>query len=199
MIAQLRGTIVDKGIDSVILDVGGVGFRVSVSLNTLATLPTVGHTAQLYTHLAVRINAEEVLLLVGFASVEERTAFDLCTSVQGIGPKLALSILSTLEPRQLAQAVRGGDHGRLTRIPGIGKKTAERLVLELRDKFGEAGSDATAAAVKRAGGTQAVVSALTNLGYKPNEAERATDEAGKAHPGAPVEQLLKAALRLLAE
>jgi Holliday junction DNA helicase RuvA len=199
MIAQLRGTIVDKGIDSVILDVGGVGFRVSVSLNTLAALPTVGNTAQLYTHLAVRINAEEVLLLVGFSTVEERTAFDLCTSVQGIGPKLALSILSTLEPRQLAQAVRGGDHARLTRIPGIGKKTAERLVLELRDKFGEASSESSSATVKRAGGTQAVVSALTNLGYKPNEAERAADEAGKAHPGAPVEQLLKAALRLLAE
>jgi Holliday junction DNA helicase RuvA len=106
VIAQLRGTLVDKGIDSVILDVGGVGFRVSVSLNTLATLPTVGQTAQLFTHLTVRINAEDVLLLVGFATVEERTAFDLCTSVQGIGPKLALSILSTLEPRQLAQAVR---------------------------------------------------------------------------------------------
>jgi Holliday junction DNA helicase RuvA len=199
MIAQLRGTLVDKGIDSVVLDVGGVGFRVSVSLNTLATLPTVGNTAHLYTHLAVRINAEDVLLHVGFATVEERTAFDLCTSVQGIGPKLALSILSTLEPHQLAAAVRAGDHARLTRIPGIGKKTAERLVLELRDKFGEATTGATATTMKRAGGTQAVVSALTNLGYKPGEAERAADEAGKAHPGAPVEQLLKAALRLLAE
>jgi Holliday junction DNA helicase RuvA len=198
VIAQLRGTLVDKGIDSVILDVGGVGFRVSVSLNTLATLPTVGHTAQLYTHLAVRINAEEVLLLVGFATVEERVAFDLCTSVQGIGPKLALSILSTLEPRQLAEAVRRGDHARLTRIPGIGKKTAERLVLELRDKFGDAASE-PATTAKRTGGTQAVVSALTNLGYKPGEAERAADEASKAHPAAPVEQLLKAALRLLAE
>jgi holliday junction DNA helicase RuvA len=200
MIAQLRGTLVDKGIDSVILDVGGVGFRVAVSLNTLATLPPVGQTAMLYTQLAVRINAEDVLLLLGFATTDERHAFELCTSVQGIGPKLALSILSTLDARQLAAAVRGGDHQRLTRIPGIGKKTAERLVLELRDKFGEASDAAgTTTAGKRAGGTQAVVSALTNLGYKPNEAERAADEAGKAHPGAPVEQLLKAALRLLAE
>jgi Holliday junction DNA helicase RuvA len=198
VIAQLRGTLVEKGIDHVILDVGGVGFRVAVSLNTLATLPPAGQVASLLTHLVVRINAEDVLLLVGFASADERAAFDLLTSVQGIGPKLAMAVLSTLEPAELAHAVRDGDHARLTRIPGIGKKTAERMVLELRDKFNATGS-APAPASKRGGGTPAVVSALTNLGYKPNEAERAAEKAAAAHPGAGVADLVKAALRILAE
>jgi Holliday junction DNA helicase RuvA len=197
MIAQLRGTVVEKGIDHVILDVGGVGFRVAVSLNTLATLPSTGQTAQLLTHLVVRINAEDVLLLVGFATADERAAFDLLTGVQGIGPKLAMAVLSTLDAAELARAVRDGDHARLTRIPGIGKKTAERLVLELRDKFAASASPAPVA--KRGGGTPAVVSALTNLGYKPAEAERAAEKAAAAHPGAGVADLVKAALRILAE
>ena len=198
MIAQLRGTLVEKGIDHVILDVGGVGFRVAVSLNTLATLPPAGQVASLLTHLVVRINAEDVLLLVGFATADERAAFDLLTSVQGIGPKLAMAVLSTLDAAELAHAVRDGDHARLTRIPGIGKKTAERLVLELRDKFNAPGS-APVPASKRGGGTPAVVSALTNLGYKPNEAERAAEKAAAVHPGAGVADLVKAALRILAE
>ena len=193
MIARLRGTLVDKGIDHVLVDVGGVGFRVSVSLNTLAALPSVGQVAELHTELIVR---EDALSLVGFASIDERAAFDLVTSVQGIGPKLAMSILSALEASELASAVRAGDHARLTRIPGIGKKTAERLVLELRDKF-DAAPSATAA--RKPGGTTAVASALVNLGYKPAEAERAAADAGKAHPGAGVAELVKAALRLLAE
>jgi holliday junction DNA helicase RuvA len=193
MIAQLRGTLVEKGIEHVLVDVGGVGYRVAVSLNTLAALPAVGQTAQLHTQLIVR---DDSLSLVGFASVEERAAFDLVTSVQGIGPKLAMSILSTLEAGELAAAVRAGDHARLVRIPGIGKKTAERMVLELRDKFDAAPS---ASAMKKVGGAQAVASALINLGYKPAEAERAAADAGKAHPDAGVAELVKAALRLLAE
>jgi Holliday junction DNA helicase RuvA len=198
MIAQLRGTLVEKGIEHVILDVGGVGFRVAVSLNTLATLPATGQQAQLLTHLVVRINAEDVLLLVGFATADERAAFDLLTSVQGIGPKLAMAVLSTLDAAELAHAVRDGDHARLTRIPGIGKKTAERMVLELRDKFNAVSTPARPA--RPSGGTAAVVAAaLTNLGYKPNEAERAAEKAAAAHPGAGVADLVKAALRTLAE
>jgi holliday junction DNA helicase RuvA len=198
MIAQLRGVVVEKGIEHVILDVGGVGFRIAVSLQTLSTLPPTGQTAQLLTHLVVRMNAEDVLLLVGFATADERTAFDLLTSVQGIGPKLAMAVLSTLDAQELGHAVRQGDHARLVRIPGIGKKTAERMVLELRDKFA-AGSTSAAAAGKRGSGTPAIVSALTNLGYKPAEAERAADKAAAAHPGAGVADLVKAALRILAE
>jgi Holliday junction DNA helicase RuvA len=199
MIAQLRGTVVEKGLDHVILDVGGVGFRVAVSLNTLAALPSNGQVATLLTHLVVRINAEDVLLLVGFTTAEERTAFDLLTSVQGIGPKLAMAVLSTLDAAELGRAVRDGDHARLVRIPGIGKKTAERLVLELRDKFA-AGSSAAPTIGKRSGGGSAVVAAaLTNLGYKPAEAERAAEKAAAAHPGVGVAELVKAALRILAE
>jgi Holliday junction DNA helicase RuvA len=192
MIAMLRGTLVDKGIDHVLIDVAGVGYRVAVSLNTLAALPSVGQSATVHTELIVR---EDSLSLVGFATIDERAAFDLVTSVQGIGPKLAMSILSTLEAPELARAVRDGDHARLVRIPGIGKKTAERLVLELRDKFVPG---ATATAPKISGST-AVISALVNLGYKPAEAERASGEAQKAHPGAGVAELVKAALRILAE
>jgi Holliday junction DNA helicase RuvA len=190
MIAHLRGTLLEKGVDHVLIDVGGVGYRVAVSLNTLATLPPVGQTAQLHTHLIVR---EDAMSLVGFASVDERLSFDLVTSVQGIGPKLAMSILSTLETHDLAAAVRDGDHARLTKIPGIGRKTAERMVLELRDKFG------VATAPKKVGGSQAVSSALVNLGYKPAEAERAAEDAARRQPGAGVADLVKAALRILAE
>ena len=193
MIAMLRGVLVDKGIDHVLVDVAGVGYRVAVSLNTLAALPPVGATATVHTELIVR---EDSLSLVGFATIDERAAFHLVTAVQGIGPKLAMSILSTMEPGELGRAVRDGDHARLTKIPGIGKKTAERLVLELRDKFAGAPSATTA---PKMGGSQAVSSALINLGYKPAEAERAAAEAGKAHPGAGVAELVKAALRLLAE
>jgi Holliday junction DNA helicase RuvA len=195
MIARLRGTLVDKGIDHVLVDVGGVGFRIAVSLNTLAALPAVGQAAELHTQLIVR---EDAMSLVGFATVDERAAFELVTSVQGVGPKLAMSILSALEAGELAAAVRAGDHARLVRIPGIGRKTAERLVLELRDKFDTAPTSAPATA-KRPGGAQAVASALINLGYKPAEAERAAADAGKAHPQAGVAELVKAALRLLAE
>ena len=197
MIAQLRGVLLEKGADHVIVDVGGVGFRVAVSLNTLATLPAVGQTALLQTQLIVRTEAADVLLLVGFATGEEQTAFELLTSVQGIGPKLAMSILSTLESADLARAVRGGDHARLVRIPGIGKKTAERMVLELRDKF--AATPVPAPGGKRPVGAPAVSSALVNLGYKPAEADRAAEQAAALHPGAGVAELVKAALRILAE
>ena len=191
MIAMLRGALVEKGIDHVLVDVNGVGYRVAVSLNTLASLPPVGATATVHTELIVR---EDSLSLVGFATVEERAAFDLVTGVQGIGPKLAMSILSTLEAPELARAVRDGDHARLVRIPGIGKKTAERLVLELRDKF-----HATPSTPPKIAASNTISSALVNLGYKPAEAERAAAEAQKAHPGAGVADLVKAALRTLAE
>jgi Holliday junction DNA helicase RuvA len=194
MIALLRGVVIEKGIDHVLVDVNGVGYRAAVSLNTLAALPATGATATLHTELIVR---EDSLSLVGFATVDERTAFHLVTSVQGIGPKLAMSILSTMDAGALGSAVRDGDHARLTKIPGIGKKTAERLVLELRDKFGDARGSSSA--TPKMGGSQAVSSALINLGYKPAEAERAAVEAGKQYPGGAVAELVKAALRILAE
>lgn len=194
MIGMLRGTLAEKGLDRVLLDVGGVGYEVAISMTTLQALPQAGHEVTLRTYLHVR---EDALQLFGFYSDEERRAFELCISVSGIGPKLALATLSGMDPGTLADAVRRGDVTRLCRIPGIGKKTAERMVLELRDKFGAPATTATPQS--KMGGAQAVSSALVNLGYKPAAAERAAAEAGKAHPGAAVAELVKAALRILAE
>jgi Holliday junction DNA helicase RuvA len=198
MIASLSGALAEKGIDHVVVEVGGVGLRVTVSLQTLASLPQAGNPVRLVTYLGVR---EDALTLYGFADEDERTAFELCIGVQQVGPKLAMSILSTLTPQELALAVRAGDHARLTRISGVGKKTAERLVLELRDKLDKAGLGGRAAPQQVAprAPTGPVVSALVNLGYKPSEAERAVDEVAQAHPGAPVPELIKKALRALAE
>jgi Holliday junction DNA helicase RuvA len=194
MISHLRGTLSDKGIDHVVVDVGGVGLRVTVSLQTLAELPAVGGPVQLLTQMIVR---EDALTLYGFLTQDERGAFELCMTVQQVGPKLAMSILSTLTPEELANAIAAEDVARLQRIPGVGKKTAERLALELRDKFEKTAARAPTPA--RAPSSGPVLSALVNLGYKPAEAERAVDEVVAAHPAAPVPELIKRALRALAE
>jgi holliday junction DNA helicase RuvA len=198
VISHLRGQLSHKGIDHVVVDVGGVGLRVSVSLQTLAELPQAGADVKLVTHLIVR---EDALTLYGFSTEDERTAFELCMTVQQVGPKLAMSILSTLSPQELALAVATEDVPRLQRIPGVGKKTAERLALELRDKLEKAGLGAPRKEASSAPKIQSgpVVSALVNLGYKPNEAERAVDEVVALHPALPVPELLKRALRALAE
>ena len=200
MIAHLKGTLADKGVDRVVVDVGGVGFQVIVSLHTLAELPAAGESVALRTELLVR---EDALTLYGFGSDEERLAFSLLTSVQGIGPKLAMACLSALAPSDLARAIRSGDHARLTRVPGIGKKTAERLVLELRDKLdavpltkGVARAPADAA---RSTPAAQVTSALVNLGYRLEDAERAADRALEAASDAPMTEMVKRALRALAE
>jgi Holliday junction DNA helicase RuvA len=145
---------------------------------------------------------EDALTLYGFASERERTAFELCLSVQQVGPKLAMSILSTLTPDELAQAVVAEDQARLQRIPGVGKKTAERLLLELRDKVDKAGlasSVRATPAARPAVEPTVVVSALVNLGYRPAEAARAVDEVTAAHPAGTVPELIKKALKALAE
>jgi Holliday junction DNA helicase RuvA len=195
VIAHLRGTLADKSIDHVVVDVGGVGLRVTVSLQTLAELPAAGSPVQLLTQMIVR---EDALTLYGFLTAEERSAFDLCMTVQQVGPKLAMSILSSLSPQELALAVANEDVARLQRISGVGKKTAERLALELRDKFEKPVGKVTSTASK---GTPSgpVLSALVNLGYRPQEAERAVDEVVAANPTAPVPELIKRALRALAE
>jgi Holliday junction DNA helicase RuvA len=196
---MLTGSLVEKGADHVILDVNGVGYRVNVSLQTLAELPPAGGSARLLTHLAVR---EDALTLFGFASAEERQAFELCTSVQGIGPKIAMAILSQLAPSELAEAVRLEDVARLRRVPGVGGKTAERIVLELRDKIDKSGIGPRVVkpAVAKSGALQVqVASALVNLGYKPAEADRAAESAVGAGPPGAVADLVKRALRALAE
>ena len=208
MIAQLQGLLSDKGLDSVVLDVGGVGFHVFVSLTTLQALPPAGNAARLYTYLLVR---EDALNLYGFATLDEKQVFERCLSVSGVGPKLALAALSGLGPQDLADAIVRGEVARLQRIPGIGKKTAERLVMELRDKFHRpTGSASSGRSDGRAGasasGSSAVFgdvsSALCNLGYKPADADRAVEkvtrelaEKGTAAPA--LEEVLRLALRAL--
>src|SRR5918993_1448864 len=131
MIHRLRGQLVEKDVEGVVVDVGGVGYRASASSNTLRALPPVGEECVLHTRMVVR---EDAMLLFGFADREERAAFDSLTTVSKIGPKLALSILSALSPQEVAEAVGRGDIVKLASVPGLGKKTAERLVLELRGK-----------------------------------------------------------------
>lgn len=207
MIARLAGVLIEKTLDSVVVDVAGVGFHVAVSLNTLSALQQVGQPVQLLTHLVVR---EDVLALYGFATPEERRAFELCIGVSGIGPKLALALLSGLDGPGLFKAVSEGDVGRLKRVPGIGPKTAERLVMELRDKVPRAGAPgATGGDKARAAGASAlatagrvgvlsdVAGALVNLGYRPADAERAAERAHTEEPAAAVESVLRRALRLL--
>ncbi len=205
MIAQLTGTLIDKGLDEVVLDVAGVGYLVHISLTTLQALPAVGQAVKLLTYLQVR---EDALTLYGFATAEERRAFELCLSVTGIGPKLALAALSGLGATALGDAIAAQDVGRLTRIPGIGKKTAERLVMELRDKFKPSktiGGSAKAATNSRGAAASAdvgvfgdVTKALCNLGYKPADADRAVAKAlEELGENSPVEAVLRWALRFL--
>src|ERR687890_1534537 len=131
MIYRLRGQLVEKDMEGVVVDVGGVGYRTSASSNTLRALPPVGEECVLHTRMVVR---EDAMLLFGFADREERAAFDSLTTVSKVGPKLALAILSRMEPHEVAEAVGRGDVLKLASVPGLGKKTAERLVLELRGK-----------------------------------------------------------------
>src|ERR671916_1521883 len=131
MIYRLRGILVEKDTEGVVVDVGGVGYRASASLATLRALPSLGEECVIHTRLVVR---EDAMLLFGFAEREERAAFDVLTAVSKVGPKLALSVLSTMTPQEISEAVARGDVIKLASVPGLGKKTAERLVLELRGK-----------------------------------------------------------------
>lgn len=197
MITRLRGVLVEKDLDRVVVEVGGVGYLVSIPLQTLQTLPQKGQEVLLYTYLQVR---EDAFLLYGFASLEEREIFERCISVSGIGPKLALTLLSGFEVPQLIDTLQRGDIGQLSKLPGIGKKTAERLVLELRDKLGprRLSSAAQVGGLVSSGGVSGdVVTALCNLGYRPADAEKAASLALKEQPDASIAEILRTALRSL--
>lgn len=192
MIACLRGKLQEKGLQSVVVDVGGVGYLVSVSLQTLAGLPAEGEQVILRCHTHVR---EDALQLFGFGEAAEQQAFGLLITVSGIGPKLALTILSGMSVRDLLRAIAGGDHKRLQTIPGVGKKTAERIVVDLKDRCGKLEPAAPAGAA-RPGGAAEVVEALANLGYKKSQAERAVERVLKRDGAGSMtaEDLLRAAL-----
>lgn len=201
MIASLQGTLSEKRLDEVVVDVHGIGFRVFVSLVAQARLPPEGAPISLRIRTIVR---EDALDLYGFVTAAEEDLFRLLTSVSQVGPKAALNILSGLEPGDLARAIAAGDAGRLTKIHGVGKKTAERIVLELKDKVtpllpDETGQDGGPARIARAAVPKQsdLVNALTGLGYKPSLAERLAGKAEESLGGdASIESLLKEALRL---
>ena len=200
MIASLEGVVAEKNLGDAVIDVGGVGYRVSFSLLTLSRLPDEGQRAKVRVRTVVREDAFE---LFGFLSRAEEDMFLLLTSVSHVGPRLALTVLSGLEVGQLADALSRGEVGRLTRIHGVGKKTAERLVLELKDKVKVVGLEARgekkpAPAPAEQGPRADLVSALLNLGYKPPQAEKAADAAAeRAGEDASFELLFREAMKVL--
>jgi holliday junction DNA helicase RuvA len=199
MIAHLRGRLLEKHPNRVVVDVQGVGYDVHVPLSTFYEMAEAGGEIALRIHTHVR---EDALLLYGFATALELQLFERLISVSGIGPKLALAVLSGIEPNELVNAIRQANVSRLTAIPGVGKKTAERIGLELKDKmatFLPSDVAISPAAVASETLRTDVLSALMNLGYHRPLAERALDAALKAIPGGPFEQTLKYALRELAK
>ena len=167
MIGRLSGKLIEKQPPQVIVDVQGLGYEVDVPMSTFYNLPGLGETITLFTHLVVR---EDAHLLYGFGSDDERRAFRQLLKISGVGPKMALSVLSGLSVADLAQAVAMQETGRLIKIPGVGKKTAERLVLELRDKLVHAPSIATSSDAPKTSGAD-VLNALLALGYNDREAQ----------------------------
>ena len=169
MIGRLHGKLLEKNPPQILIDVSGVGYEVDVPMSTFCNLPEVGGELTLHTHFVVR---EDAQLLYGFATLAERAVFRALIKISGVGPKIALALLSGITVDQLKDAVERGETGLLTKVPGIGKKTAERLVLELKDKL--AGTGAATAAVPTSGARADVAAALIALGYSEREAAAAT-------------------------
>lgn len=191
MIAHLRGRLLTKEPNRVTLDVNGVGYEVTIPVSTFTGLPAMGQEVALFIHTHVR---EDALALFGFLRGTEKQLFEKLIAISGIGPKLAITILSGMSAEFLVTAIRGGDSAMLTKIPGIGKKTAERMVIELRDKL-----DAFAAAPAAAAASMVetdVLSALVNLGYQRPLAEKAVTNAAKAH-GSSFDALFRESLNAL--
>ncbi len=192
MIERLNGVVAAKGGEGLVVDVGGVGFLAEVSAVTLGDMPPVGECCVLFTHLHVR---EDALQLFGFSSEEERELFRLFIGVSKIGPKLALAALSCRRPRDLKRALALGDVALFSSVPGIGKKTAERLILELRERVGDmvvlAGEGAGGGAYVGDGSLALARAALVELGMPLMEADRVL---AKADPEAPVETIIRQAL-----
>jgi holliday junction DNA helicase RuvA len=199
VIAHLRGSILEKHPNRIVIDVNGVGYDVFVPLSTFYGLGEPGAAIALRIHTHVR---EDAFLLYGFATRLEQDLFERLIGVSGIGPKVALAVLSGIEPQELIRAIERGDLARLTAIPGVGKKTSERIVLELKDRLPRpqpAAAASGAAAPEAPALRDDVVSALVNLGYHRPLAEKAVDAAIKAAPDGGFELVLKQALRELSK
>lgn len=193
MIGQIRGNVLAKSAPEVLVDVQGVGYELLVSLSTFFDLPDVGEAVALHTHFVVR---EDAQLLYGFSSIDERSLFRSLIKVSGVGPKMALGVLSGMSAKDFTVAVHSNDVNALVKLPGVGKKTAERLVVEMKDRLDTSSQDSTLgeSTKKQVDVGQEAESALIALGYKPQDAARMitnvqTDEALSA------EQLIRSALK----
>jgi len=193
MIALITGTLKRKAADYLIVDVSGVGYQVQVPLSTLCGVPEPGGEVTLHIHTHLR---KDALSLFGFLTPSEKDMFLLLMSVSGIGPKLALAVLSSLPVSELCGALQSSDDSKLCAIPGIGRKTAARMVLELKDKIARLSMDIPGAAPS-ALGQEDVVSALVNLGYKRSQAEDAVRKVREGRPGMTLEQLIRETLSIL--
>ena len=194
MIAHLRGLLLSKSPNAVVIDCNGVGYELAISIATFTELGAEGSEVKLHVHTHVR---EDALALFGFAELTEKRLFEKLLTISGIGPKLAITVLSGINSERLVGAIRAGDHATLTRIPGIGKKTAERVVLELKDKLDDMAGTIPETGAKPSLGAVAddVLSALANLGYPRPIAQKAVETAAKdAAVASDFEQLFRAAM-----
>jgi Holliday junction DNA helicase RuvA len=208
MIASLRGTLLERGDGFAVVEAGGVGYQVHVTTGTLVSLPALGEEVRLHTRHVVR---EDAQLLFGFAERDELKLFDLLIAVNGVGPRIAIAVLSGLTPARFAAAVRDENLGAMTAVPGVGRKTAERLVVELRDKLGflpaapatgtPSGSEARGKKPKvleKSERYEDAVAALVTLGYSPAQATDAVRRVSEEAADAAAEVLVKRALAVLA-
>ena len=200
MIAHLRGRLLFKRPNQAVIETGGVGYEVAISVPTFADLPVEGSEVSLFIHTHVR---EDAIALFGFLRAEERQLFEKLISVSGIGPKLAITVLSGMSFSAAVAAIRSNDLAALTRVPGVGKKTAERMVLELRDKLEQFGGAAAAPARVSSPVEEDVLSALVNLGYQKVAVERAIAQAAQTRKngGRPMdfEPLFRESLAMLSK
>lgn len=198
MIGRLTGTLIEKNTPQLLIDVQGVGYEVQASLTTFFALPAVGETATVHTHFVVR---EDAQLLYGFADTRERELFRTLIKVNGVGPKMALAILSGMNPDEFVRCVQQDDVKALVALPGVGKKTAERLIVEMRDRLKEWGvaesGDLPAAVPAAPDVTEEAESALIALGYKPQEAAKLVSAVYVADDSPSCEELIRLALKSL--
>ncbi len=192
MIYSISGKLLTKGLNTAVIDTGAVAYEVFISAATYRNLPATGHQANLFTHFVMR---EDAVALYGFSAIEEKNLFLLLLTISKIGPKLALAILSAMDSKKFMNAVVNGDAGLISTIPGIGRKSAERIILELKDKFGQIA--AQAGETSAAGNTDDVVSALTNLGYSRADCQKAVNKIYKTDSG--FEELFRLALKELSQ
>jgi len=195
MIAHLRGKLIHKQPGQAIVEAAGVGYDVAISIPTFTALPSIGAETSLHIHTQV---SEDQIALFGFLDSEEKRLFERLITVSGVGPRLAVKMLSGLQPDRTVQAIRAQDHAQLTRIPGVGKKLAERLVVELKDKLDDFAVPPTPATIQGAA-VDDVLSALVNLGYQRPAAEKAIEQAAAKDKAltADFDGLFRAALKVI--